>query len=82
MAKNLRPGKVLLDWSQNNPAKTTISPYSLRGRSQPWSAAPRTWDELTSGELMQLTGAEVLQRVQDIGDLAKPLLGDGFTLPV
>jgi bifunctional non-homologous end joining protein LigD len=82
MAKNLRPGKVLLDWSQNNPAKTTISPYSLRGRSQPWLAAPRSWDEVASGELVQLTATEVLRRVQDIGDLAKPLLGDGFTLPV
>ena len=46
MAKSLRGGKVLLDWSQNNPAKTTICPYSLRGRAQPWVAAPRSWDEV------------------------------------
>ena len=46
MTKALRPGKVLVDWSQNHPAKTTISPYSLRGRDHPTVAAPRTWDEL------------------------------------
>jgi bifunctional non-homologous end joining protein LigD len=49
MTKSLRPGKVLLDWSQNHPAKTTISPYSLRGRPQPWVATPLTWDEIEAG---------------------------------
>lgn len=65
--KELRGGKVLLDWSQNHPAKTTITPYSLRGRDQPAVAAPRHWDELGPG-LAQLTPAEVLRRLDDIGD--------------
>ena len=43
MAKSLRAGKVLVDWSQNNRSKTTIAPYSLRGRELPTVAAPRTW---------------------------------------
>jgi len=47
MTKSLRHGKVLIDWSLNNAKKTTISPYSLRGRTFPTVAAPRTWDELT-----------------------------------
>ena len=46
MTKSLREGKVFLDWSQNNGAKTTIAPYSLRGRELPTVAAPRTWDEI------------------------------------
>ena len=46
MTKSLRPGKIFLDWSQNVAAKTTISPYSLRGRELPCVAAPRTWDEV------------------------------------
>ena len=46
MTKSLRPGKVLLDWSQNTAAKTTIAPYSLRGKDAPFVAAPRTWEEV------------------------------------
>jgi len=65
--KDLRGGKVLLDWSQNHPAKTTITPYSLRGREQPAVAAPRDWDELGPG-LVQLAPAEVLRRLDDTGD--------------
>jgi bifunctional non-homologous end joining protein LigD len=81
MAKNLRAGKVFLDWSQNNAAKTTISPYSLRGRSRPWVAAPRSWDELEGGHIKQLTCTEVLQRVALDGDLAAALLTDRHRLP-
>ncbi|MDP9134330.1 MAG: non-homologous end-joining DNA ligase, partial [Actinomycetota bacterium] len=46
MKKSLRGGKVFIDWSQNDDAKTTITPYSLRGLDRPFVAAPRTWDEL------------------------------------
>lgn len=62
MAKAVRGGKVFLDWSQNNGKKTTISPYSLRGRARPWVAAPRTWDELDDPDLAQLELDEVLDR--------------------
>ena len=65
MSKALRPGKVFIDWSQNNGNKTTIAPYSLRGRARPTVAAPRTWDELADPDLVHLEYAEVLQRLAD-----------------
>lgn len=69
MAKSQRAGKVFVDWSQNNGTKTTIAPYSLRGRSHPTVAAPRTWDELSDKGIRQLLFAEVLDRVASGGDL-------------
>ncbi|MGV1087718.1 MAG: non-homologous end-joining DNA ligase, partial [Mycobacterium sp.] len=69
MAKSVRAGKIFLDWSQNNAAKTTIAPYSLRGRESPTVAAPRTWDELSEAGLRQLRYDEVLARVAEHGDL-------------
>ncbi|MBK8447275.1 MAG: ATP-dependent DNA ligase [Micropruina sp.] len=76
MNKKLREGRVLLDWSQNNAAKTTIAPYSLRGRSHPTVAAPRTWDELDAG-LRQLEFDEVLERLADVGDPFAAIEGTG-----
>lgn len=67
MSKAMRPGRVFLDWSQNNAAKTTIAPYSLRGREQPTVAAPRTWEELDDPNLRQLSLREVLDRVDSLG---------------
>ncbi|MGX1811754.1 non-homologous end-joining DNA ligase [Nocardia sp. NPDC055321] len=70
MAKVAREGKVFLDWSQNNPAKTTIAPYSLRGREEPWVAAPRDWDEIADRKkLRHLRFEEVLGRLHSDGDL-------------
>ncbi|GAS86446.1 ATP-dependent DNA ligase [Mycolicibacterium brisbanense] len=69
MTKSLRAGKVFLDWSQNNAAKTTIAPYSLRGREYPTVAAPRTWEEVGDPDLQHLRFDEVLQRVSRDGDL-------------
>lgn len=74
MAKARRPGKVFLDWSQNAGSKTTISPYSLRGRERPFVAAPLTWAEVEAGAqdplaLEQLTFEQVLERVAAHGDL-------------
>jgi bifunctional non-homologous end joining protein LigD len=69
MKKTLRRGKVLVDWSQNNGAKTTIAPYSLRGRPHPMAAAPRTWEEIDDPKLRHLTFEEVLERVHERGDL-------------
>jgi bifunctional non-homologous end joining protein LigD len=74
MKKALRDGKVLVDWSQNSGAKTTITPYSLRGRSHPMVAAPRTWQELASKNLDHLDYREVIRRVEKKGDLLAPLL--------
>lgn len=68
MKKALRGGKVLVDWSQNNGNKTTIAPYSLRGRTHPTVAAPRTWDELDDPDLAQLDKDQVVERVRTIGD--------------
>lgn len=73
MAKAVRAGKVFVDWSQNNPSKTTIAPYSLRGRPQPLVAAPRSWDELDDPELRQLSFTEVLERWETDGDLLADL---------
>jgi len=67
MRKEVRGGKVLLDWSQNHPAKTTITPYSLRGRERPTVAAPRWWDEVEPG-LTHLGPGEVAARFEERGD--------------
>jgi len=68
MSKSVRSGRVFLDWSQNNGSKTTIAPYSLRGRDEPTVAAPRTWDELEDPDLRHLLFDEVLARVARDGD--------------
>ncbi|MFD3744390.1 ATP-dependent DNA ligase [Nocardia sp. NPDC058633] len=74
MAKVARKGKVFLDWSQNNAAKTTIAPYSLRGRTEPNAAAPRTWAEIEDAQaLRQLRFDEVLARWKADGDLLADL---------
>ncbi len=74
MAKSVRRGKVFLDWSQNNPAKTTIAPYSLRGRAEPNAAAPRSWAEIEDRKkLRHLRFDEVLARWRDDGDLLAEL---------
>lgn len=62
MSKAVRAGRVFIDWSQNNGSKTTIAPYSLRGRSRPRVAAPRTWEELDDPGLAQLEFWQVLER--------------------
>ena len=68
MTRSLRPGKVFLDWSQNNANKTTIAPYSLRGRDHPMVAAPRDWDEIADPGLTQLDYRDVTARVAEKGD--------------
>jgi bifunctional non-homologous end joining protein LigD len=73
MTRSLRTGKVFLDWSQNNGSKTTIAPYSLRGREHPTVAAPRTWEEIADPKLRHLRFDEVLARVEKDGDLLAPL---------
>ncbi|GAA1559397.1 non-homologous end-joining DNA ligase [Dactylosporangium maewongense] len=64
MAKQLRPGKVFIDWSQNNAFKTTVAPFSLRAGALPTVSAPLTWDEVAEGTLTiaDLTPSVVLDR--------------------
>jgi bifunctional non-homologous end joining protein LigD len=84
MAKNLRDGKVFVDWSQNNAAKTTVAPYSLRARPEPWVSTPVTWDELGAARRpadLQFRAEDVLARVDEFGDLAAGLLDKGPRLP-
>jgi bifunctional non-homologous end joining protein LigD len=75
MEKALRPGKVLVDWSQNNPAKTTVAPYSLRARPGATVSAPLGWDEVEAvldggnPEELRFGTGEVLARVEEHGDL-------------
>ena len=77
MTKSARPGKVLIDWSQNNGSKTTIAPYSLRARDLPTVSTPVTWDEVAAcGSVADLTftAPDVLARVEAHGDLFAPLV--------
>ena len=79
MTKSLRPGKVLVDWSQNNAAKTTVSVYSLRARPAATVSTPVSWDEVAAtagGSPLSFTQAEVLERGSD-GDLFAPLVHTG-----
>ncbi|MCT2263205.1 ATP-dependent DNA ligase [Dietzia cinnamea] len=75
MKRSIRDGKVFVDWSQNSGAKTTVAPYSLRGRAEPWVAAPRSWEELGDGGLTHLHWDEVLKRLDSDGDLLDGLEG-------
>ena len=78
MTRSLRPGKVLVDWSQNNAHKTTIAPYSLRARARPTVSTPVTWEEVAGcgrPEELAFTSGEVLDRVAEHGDLLAPLTG-------
>ena len=86
MRRDLRPGKVFIDWSQNNAAKTTVAPYSLRAQPHPTASTPLTWQEVEAfgcGEepARQFGAAEVLQRVERYGDLLAPLLDPGPRVP-
>lgn len=63
MGKGERRGKVFIDWSQNWQSKSTIVPYSLRGRATPTVAAPRQWDEISAAGLTQLGCRQVMERI-------------------
>jgi bifunctional non-homologous end joining protein LigD len=78
MTKQLRPGKVLIDWSQNDAHKTTVSVYSVRARERPTVSTPVTWEEVTRAReqrdpgLLTFTTEDVLRRVATQGDLFAP----------
>ena len=75
MRKELREGRVLIDWSQNHPVKTTVAVYSLRARPEPTVSTPVSWDEVkrcaSAGDpaLLRFVAADVLKRVARDGDL-------------
>jgi bifunctional non-homologous end joining protein LigD len=79
MRKELRRGKVLIDWSQNHPAKTTVAVYSLRAREEPTVSTPISWDEVDQcvadedPGVLRFTSDQVLDRVADRGDLFEAL---------
>ncbi len=78
MARDLRPNKIFVDWSQNNPAKTTVAPYSLRAKAHPTASTPLMWDEVEGGGDLSFTAGEVLERVEEFGDLFAGVLDDGL----
>jgi bifunctional non-homologous end joining protein LigD len=78
MTKALRPGKILVDWSQNSSAKTTVAPYSIRARDEPTVSTPLTWDEVAAGGPLRFTTADVLARVAEHGDLFGDTLDDSL----
>jgi len=83
MAKRLRPGKVFIDWSQNNGAKTTVTPYSLRAQPSPTVSAPLTWDEVEEAAFRaeDFGPAVVLERVEEYGDLLAGVCEPGPRVP-
>ena len=85
MSKAVRPGKVFVDWSQNNRHKTTVAVYSLRARPRPTVSTPVTWEEVAASadhsHDLVFEAPEVLDRVQHQGDLFAPVLTTVQQLP-
>ena len=84
MDKRLRTGKVFIDWSQNNAAKTTVAPYSLRGVTRPTVSTPLTWDEVeqaTDAAELRFEAGDVVSRVQEHGDLLADMPAASAPLP-
>jgi bifunctional non-homologous end joining protein LigD len=76
MNRSLRGGKVFVDWNQNNPARTTVAPYSLRARREPTVAAPVSWEEVEgcgAPEDLRFLPEDVLARLEKAGDLLEPI---------
>ena len=78
--KELRKGKVLVDWSQNDYSKTTVAVYSLRSRERPWVSMPLTWEEVEEladdgdPDSVRFEAPAALERVAEHGDLFAPVL--------
>src|SRR5580698_3594893 len=80
MKKQVRTGKVFVDWSQNDEHKTTIGVYSLRARERPTVSTPVKWEEVEQAlkkkdaDLLVFDAGQVLKRVEKMGDLFAPVL--------
>lgn len=87
MQKSLRTGKVFIDWSQNDSHKTTVCVYSLRAKDRPTVSTPLTWEEVDTlrrnrdPEAAVFTSDALLQRVEKIGDVFRPVLSLKQKLP-
>jgi bifunctional non-homologous end joining protein LigD len=87
MTKRLRPGKVLVDWSQNDVHKTTVNVYSVRARERPTVSTPVSWEEVSSAlrsadaDLLTFETDQTLARFEEQGDLFAPLLSVKQELP-
>lgn len=87
MSKSLRPGRVLIDWSQNDPHKTTVSVYSLRAHPTPLISTPLDWEEVGRGSRrrrefqLSVGPGELLKRVERDGDLFAAALSLTQSLP-
>jgi bifunctional non-homologous end joining protein LigD len=80
MKKNIRTGKVFVDWSQNDQHKTTVAVYSMRAREHPTVSTPVTWEEAErafkkkDASLLVFEAPQTVKRVEKMGDLFAPLL--------
>ncbi|HTL67331.1 MAG TPA: non-homologous end-joining DNA ligase [Lacunisphaera sp.] len=80
MRKDLRGGKVFIDWSQNDTHKTTVCAYSLRATPEPSVSTPLAWAEVEGAvrtkkaDRLRFGPKEVLARVARRGDLFAPVL--------
>jgi bifunctional non-homologous end joining protein LigD len=87
MTKKLRKGKVLVDWSQNHPSKTTVAVYSLRAKERPTASTPLQWDEVEGAlrhrkpERLAFEAGQVLERIEKHGDLFETVLKERQRLP-
>jgi bifunctional non-homologous end joining protein LigD len=85
--KELRTGRVLIDWSQNDQYKTTVNVYSLRARTRPTVSTPVSWDEVEKclktkdPSVLVFDAEQVLKRVEKQGDLFEPVLKKKQKLP-
>jgi len=85
--KELRGGKVLIDWSQNDQYKTTVNVYSLRARARPTVSTPVSWDEVEKclkakdPSLLVFDSDQVLKRIDKLGDLFEPVVKKKQKLP-
>jgi bifunctional non-homologous end joining protein LigD len=81
VSRQLRAGKVLVDWAQNNPTRSLVAPYSLRAMPLPIVSMPLRWEELEDRDGLVFTPAEALARIERLGDLFEPVLRQPQRLP-
>lgn len=87
MSKAARPGKIFIDWSQNDRAKTTAAAYTLRAHAQPTVSTPVAWDEIVAARIrwregrLSFLASDVIRRVERDGDLFAEVLTRRQKLP-